>query len=250
MKEIYHSKNNREKMQRYELSVGDARAVIDSRGAFVTELYDGDWQILFKKGEYVNSEGEAKTRGGCHPCFPNFGPADSKYGLPQHGPARDETWEVLPQGDEAIYLHKKINRIDTHVMYELGEKSLSTTLITKNEHYGSQPVAPGFHPYFNVGKLNEVSINGVTYNLDKDADRLKNTDYVDNVKTLQIDDRIINFDTNLTRFAIWSGGEADEEGNRYICVEPTLEGPSFSDGNTPSVLESDETKVFTFKMSW
>lgn len=251
MKEIYHSRNNREKLQKHELLAGDARAVIDSHGAFVTELYDGDWQILFRKGEYVNSERETKIRGGMHPCIPNFGPAAPKYNLPQHGPARNEDWDAYNFGDGAIHFHNNIGRLETSIMYELSENSLATTLMVKNQGYDPEPIAPGFHPYFNVGEQNEIIINGKVYNLDKDAKELADTVYMNDVITLEIGERIIRFENkNLNHFAIWYGGEMDEEGNRYICVEPTAEGQTFEAGNTPSTLPPNEEKTFSFKISW
>lgn len=235
----------------HELTSNGTTAKIDGYGAFVNELVDEESQIFFPKGNYTNESGQAKVRGGCHPCFPNFGPADVKYDLPQHGLAREVNWDEHFVGDDEIHLHKEIDGVATHIFYKIEEKSFSADLVVENRSSEAKPIAPGFHPYFDMGSLCEFTINGQTYDLDKDAEELADTIYIDSVMTLQIGDKIINFENeHLDRFAIWSGGEMDKNGDRYICIEPTAEGASFENGNNPSLIQPGHGKAFRFGITW
>src|SRR5688572_18264108 len=114
-----------------ELWNGSAKAIIDPRGAWLTNLSDDHGDVLFPKRRLKAPDGTIKDRGGCHVCLPNFGPGGSS-GLPQHGFGREMVWTTSEQFDNSVVFSLSSGRdgyenLSSVLRYRLDEGSLSIT---------------------------------------------------------------------------------------------------------------------------
>lgn len=232
-----------------ELWNGFAKAVVDPLGAWLTNLSDDNGDIFYPKRALKTAHGSRKDRGGLFICAPNFGPGGGSE-LPQHGFARTEEWEVIDKTENSVLLKLVPNEGDYQdvsfiASYQLNDHVLIATLDIVNDTNHDVRIAPAFHPYF-ATQEGAVKINGREQDLSElhEAVFEENT----NAQEVKIAGRTIAIEAQeLTTWVKWT----DELGP-YVCVEPSLAGFSFmNDTLAPSeLLKPDETKTFTFMMSW
>lgn len=230
----------------WELYSGNAKAIIESAGGYVTNLSDDRGDILFPKRNITNDAGEEKTRGGCHVCMPNFGP-DGGTGLGQHGYGRTSEWTVV--GNDATSVTLALAGQGTYadvratLRYSLTDTDFTSTLTLRNG--GTEPLAvsPGFHPYFFVGEQ-PAMLDGEQLHQEEYAE----AKFVDgNERRLEANGRMVTITSeNLNRWALWT----DQLG-QYFCVEPTQSGFAFAeDLGRADMLDPDAERVYTYKIAW
>jgi galactose mutarotase-like enzyme len=236
-----------------EIVQGDASFVYDEQGGYICELARSGRNIIFPKTTI-----DDKTRGGCHVCLPNFGPAPEGSGLGQHGFGRDSKWESQVVSDGEVHLvlgpdsvesqSQAYDQMSAEITYHLDETSFSAALAVGNQGQTDLEIAPGFHPYFDLGDQTTFTVDGEELSLDDVAGTL----YRDGVEEAVVNGQVIKFSNhNLNRFAIWSKPSDTADGRHYICIEPTYNGASFvEDGRSPMVLPPGEEKTFGFNIAW
>ncbi len=99
--------------------------------------------------------GISKLRGGMHPCWPNFGPADPKFGLPQHGVLRNREADVSDGNSASFYgpdLLGSAYRVESEVQVAitLQPNGFRYTLMARLTEASATDVFVngGLHPYF------------------------------------------------------------------------------------------------------
>lgn len=191
-------------------------------GGRIESLTDGETPVLYPQVN-ITIEGTEKIRGGSHPCVPNFG-IDTTTGLPPHGFGRDRRWDCVKK--EASYSTLSLNgegdykNLRIFLSYEIGEKSLRQNLVFLNIGDEELLIAPGFHPYFPT-KDAYIKI----YDRVFDKNEMSITAFLDgDILEFETESMKYRYETkNCNRFAIWT--DSDD----YVCVEPTFNGPSFSE---------------------
>jgi galactose mutarotase-like enzyme len=169
-----------------------------------------------------------------HPCSPNFANKENAFGLPQHGPVRDEMWKVTSETDDSITLTCPIE----DGTYPKGLKITQSLRITENRfeiytvhsYTGTVP-APlifGEHCYWDAPlgiegmKLNNEDIHGY-----KDFQKKFHNDGV--VVPLDIQNKVdipgkpsIELEQENMPYAVTWQGEGD---SAYVCLEPVTMNP-------------------------
>ncbi len=222
---------------------------VDSQGAYLTSLVDDFGASIL----YPRTTIDGKNRGGCHVCLPNFGP-DSSRALDQHGFGRTSQWDVVTDEPfvRELYLPRGVGDyqgLQASLRYAIGQDVTQLTMRLNVRNNGETPlrVEPGFHPYFAVPLgVKEVYIDDAVYGLTE----LAGTKYIEgNSHTLGIGPRELELHSEqLTKWAIWT----DLKG-QYVCVEPTLNGPSFSDSSDSEEilpLQAGELRTYDFTIKW
>lgn len=219
-----------------------------------------DLMFLSEKASYQSGKA---IKGGVPICWPWFGPDPEGKGRPAHGFVRNRLWDVIetavaPNGDgkvvlgltdtaetQAIWPHAFLLRLEIIV----GE-TLNLALVTHNS--GDQPltITQGFHTYFNVGDIRQVSVTGLAgksyldkvdggkrktqsgaVTIDSEVDRI----YLDAANDLVIHDpalqRQIHISSQGSQTAVvwnpWAKISAemadlqDDDYLRLLCVETT-----------------------------
>ena len=187
---------------------------------------------IFYPRQLVRREGKLKFRGGMHVCFPNFGTADPKFGLPQHGVLRDRKAEEVtengvifrgtdllgPSYDEACEVRIVIEPARTGFVYVLSARLIKPA---SRDVF----INPGFHPYFRTptGNAQAGAWKGRTYrfyqrkhgpqsaNVGQGADVV-----VPGIGTIQL---MLGGEWNAARskkMYYW------RDSRRYLCVEPVF----------------------------
>jgi D-hexose-6-phosphate mutarotase len=232
-----------------ELWNGSTKAIVDPRGAWLTNLSDESGDVLFPKRLLKNADGEIKQRGGCHVCLPNFGPGGDS-GLPQHGFGRDMVWEISDKTESSVLFELPRGRdgyeaLSAELSYQLGERGLVMTLDLKNKDDKAKlRVAPAFYPYFAVLGDGKVKINGDVQLLDE----LHETVFTSGEsQSLETPSRMLTLTSEqLPTWAHWT----DQLG-AYICVEPTAGGYAFLKGAAnDEILQPGEMKAYALKIEW
>lgn len=229
-----------------ELYNGETKAIISTRGGYVTNLSDSYGDVLFPKRLLRTKDGQEKLRGGSHVCLPNFGPGGDS-GQEQHGYGRTSEWAVESSSADSAILTLAGSGIyeglQARLEYAVSDQELTSTLTLTNE--ASQPlrVSPAFHPYF--AYKGEVEIDGEKILA---LDAFQDAVFVDGAKHIvRTGGRLITLmSDSLSRWAQWT----DQLGS-YICVEPTQSGFAFSeDMSRADELKPGETKVYRFTIGW
>ena len=216
----------------------------ETEGGCIESLTDGVKNILYPRTT-ITIDGKEKKRGGSHPCVPNFG-VDNSYGLPPHGFGRDMKWDVMNKAASYSTLSlegiEEFKNLKMLLSYEIGEHSLRMNLQLKNSGDRVLPIAPGFHPYFPT-KNSYIKVHNREVNANE---QMATTFFDGDVLEFETADMIFNYKTkNCNRFAVWSDSED------YVCVEPTLNGPSFSEiVETPYELKPDEEFEIDAVLEW
>lgn len=232
-----------------ELSYGSIKAIVDLQGAYIESLADNKGDIFFPKMNLKTADGAIKQRGGCHICLPNFGPGGMS-GLKQHGFGREVEWEVADRTDSSVLLILREGIGEYHDMesvltYQLAPNMLMITLELVNHGKSALRAAPAFHPYFAVTNTESVYLDDELQKLDTLAEAKF---FTGDEHTLSLSNRVFTFRTNsLSMWAKWS-----DQPERYICVEPSLDGFSFLKDNPSEdeLLKPNEQKSYTMSITW
>ena len=216
---------------------------VNSYGAYIEKFSKNNKPIFFPK-LILKIKGDLKTRGGMHPCLPNFGKSHIKN-LAQHGFGRNSFWDVENRGENFIDLKLdgkgEYENSIYKIRYQLKDSSLFLYLETINKSKKDLEIAPGFHPYFYIDK--NFKIKG----LDLENIRLEDT-YFLKEKKAYLKSKYFNISIeceNFKEFAVWTDFNGD-----YLCLEPCYNGPSFSkEINNPYILKSGQTFKENIKIS-
>ncbi|HEY5695732.1 MAG TPA: hypothetical protein VIQ80_02765 [Candidatus Saccharimonadales bacterium] len=229
---------------------GNTRAIIDPRGAWLTNLSDDSGDIMFPKRNLVAEDGSTRQRGGCHVCLPNFGPG-GESALPQHGFGRVADWELADKTESSVLLTLRkgegnYSDMESVVAYQLGDNRLVMTLEVVNNGQADVRVAPAFHPYFALHDEQDVTIDGAKESLNT----LEETQFVEGgtTHTLEASGRKLTLTSpELQTWAEWTDRLGD-----YVCVEPTLGGYMFlkNEPTKQEILQPGESKTYSFTVSW
>ncbi len=229
-----------------ELRSGDKKAIVDTKGGYLTNYADEQGDIIYPKRVIAIESGEQKTRGGCHVCVPNFGPGGAS-GLDQHGYGRTSNWNIAESGDNHVTLSLSgqggYNDMPATLRYEIGEYDfvMELTLTNNGEHV--LEVGPAFQPYFATG--DHLVVDGEPFDMaayndmvlsDESPEKLVNT----NGRALVLKSPAMPY------WAQWSDRLAD-----YFCIEPSFGGFTFVEQNhrRTDMLQPGETKVYTFTIA-
>ena len=233
-----------------ELWSGNTKAIIDPRGAWLTNLSDEWGDILYPKRSITAPDGSVKVRGGCHVCVPNFGPGGDS-GLPQHGFGRVMDWEITDKTASSALLTLMrgdvgYEELSSVVTYHLEGQSLVVALEVTNDGMTDLRVAPAFHPYFStVHDPESVTIDGEKRSLDEFVE----TEFATTAsRTLETAQRKITLQSDtLSKWATWTDNVAP-----YLCIEPTLSGYAFLQKvpATDEIVRPGQTRTFEATISW
>jgi galactose mutarotase-like enzyme len=218
------------------------KLVIETKGGRIVNL-DKDGQNILGTFERIDGK-----QGNTHVCVPNFGEEGmEEYGLPFHGPSRNEEWNLIEQTDKKIRINFK---------FEGTEKYLGKLLIEQEfdledgfrqkirvENIGEKdvPVNLAIHNYWNAKngwqglKINESDVSKI----------VKNDDYFE-VKNQNIilfpDGRKMRLDLDgFTSVRLWTGRNDGQYDQSYVCIEPVIGGEGYF-GNERSILKVGEVK--------
>ena len=170
---------------KYELSVGNSRIIVDSFGAKVLAFYQNDKNRLYYDAKDISHSGIPL-------CFPSFGPLNNNelsvdsgtYVMKQHGFARDMEFSLFEKTDNFI-IFELISDEETmlkfpfefsfKVKYSLSDNELLISFAWQNKSDIKSPLSPGVHPYFMVYDREEIVLqtNSLSYNLSDDFSEVK-----------------------------------------------------------------------------
>lgn len=232
-----------------EIWCEDSKAIIDPKGAWLTNLSDTDGDVLFPR-RTLGDNGAKKLRGGSHVCMPNFGPGGSS-GLDQHGFGRMLPWNIIDRTESSLLLSLDSGEGDYVDMaalmtYQLADRALLVTLELTNNSDDELRVAPGFHPYLLASVEGSVIVDDTTYK----TDELGEVVFIEgNEHELVTSAGTFHMRSDeLTQWALWT----DRLG-QYVCLEPTLAGFSFRDSAAPSakeILPPGASCQYGFSLAW
>lgn len=134
----------------------------------VSHFQVGDRRVLYRPEETGNVK-----RWGLPLMIPNFSRLkdgvflEKGTSLPIHGFGRNLPWTVTESSDTALAMQLQSSDV-TRPMYpyefsfiakiEAGEGSLTYTLTMQNRGDEAMPIAPGFHPYFEVAQEDKAGL--------------------------------------------------------------------------------------------
>lgn len=233
-----------------ELRKGSNKAIIDTLGAWLTNLSDESGDVLFPKRVVTLKDGVVKVRGGCHICLPNFGPG-GKSGQLQHGFGREVVWTVEDTGENYALLTLKeapgeYKELSSTLSYILEDSQLEIILDVVNNGPNDLRIAPGFHPYFSL-KANEkvVSISDEDLSL---SDLSEVTFVKADSQILQTSQRRLTLTAeNLPVWGRWT----DTLGS-YVCIEPNLNGFAFLNDSPQKneLISPGAGKKYSLTITW
>ncbi len=228
------------------LHTGTTAATITTSGAYITSLTDKHGDVFYPLQQLTTSDGERKTRGGCHVCLPNFGPGGAS-GLAQHGFGRTSQWQVVEHTSDRVELMLQGSDayagLESRLVYTVAEHQLAMQLTLANVGEEELLVAPAFHPYFAYDGT--LVLDGQPL---ADLTPLADTIFVDGLtRQLATGRRTITLQSEgLPCWAVWT----DELGP-YLCVEPTHSGNSFADSpSRATVLVPGQTARYSVRVGW
>lgn len=208
-----------------ELYSGMTKAIVSTKGGYVTNLANENGDILYPKRSLTAPDGSEKTRGGSHVCLPNFGPGGAS-GLEQHGYGRTSEWRVRTRSDTAVELvlggQGDYASMESSLTYEVHETAFTMRLRLKNTGVSPLAVAPAFHPYWYRGEEVPV-VNGVRHeNLVEFAEAKFLSG---ETMRLQLAGRELLLQSDeMRRWVQWT----DQLGD-YFCLEPSQSGFAFAE---------------------
>ena len=206
------------------LHTGTTTVTITTSGAYITSLADERGDVFYPLQQLTTSDGERKTRGGCHVCLPNFGSGGAS-GLAQHGFGRTSQWQVVEHTSDRVELMLRGNGaytgLESRLVYTVAKHQLAMQLTLVNVGEDELLVAPAFHPYFAYDGVPVLDSQPLA-----DLTPLAETIFVDGLtRQLVTGLRTITLQSEgLPRWAVWTDGLGS-----YLCVEPTHSGNSFAD---------------------
>lgn len=160
------------------------RAEVYLHGAHVTHYQPVHQLPVLWMSEMARFDPPAAIRGGVPVCWPWFGSPDSHKGLPSHGFARNQAWQLIDskQIDEsahAVTLALTPSQDNAALWPYAFQVELTVTLadtltlslVQTNLHAEPVEVAGALHSYFAVGDISQTRIHGL--------DGIDYLDYVD-----------------------------------------------------------------------
>ncbi len=230
-----------------ELYCGATKAIISTKGGYMTNLANDDGDILYPKRTLMAADGSEKTRGGSHVCLPNFGPGGAS-GLDQHGYGRTSEWQVKDRSETAVELvlggQGEYMSMESCLRYEVHHTAVTMALTLKNTGSSPLKVSPAFHPYwFRGGEMPKV--NDTRY---EDLAEFAEAKLISgHTQYLHLAGRhlLMQSDT-LTRWVQWT----DQLGD-YFCLEPSQSGFAFAeDIARADTLEPGAEKTYECTVAW
>ena len=241
-----------------------SEAVISHRGGTVVawKPASATGSVFFQQ-QQIAINGELKTRGGLHLCFPDFGPVPESFGLPQHGPLRNlAAKEICKSGGESVELiflgggmlgalntecevsvevcNAKPNALDYLMWMRLLKPPQKEVWVT-----------PGFHPYFRTPKGSAIVSAPVSRRITADQPKIKSERFpILSSKGVSV----IVPGCGLVKMELlgngWGSGESEvviwRDHPAYLCVEPIVEGRMGSTG----ILLTEEWIVLGVRFSF
>lgn len=223
----------------------NARATIDTVGAWLLDYTHASQPILFPKQTFTLPDGSQKVRGGCHVCLPNFGPGGGS-GLPQHGFGRELEWEVLEQSDDSVVLALS-QGVDAYsdlyceLTYRLDD-GVFMELRASNKGDQALRISPAFHPYFVANNEATVIVDDETFSLDSIHEARFLAGEPSRLRIGPLDIRIAA--KNLSQWVLWT----DQLGD-YVCLEPSLAGFEFLELETQAMLEPGKNAAWSMMIA-
>lgn len=212
---------------------------LSSIGGVVTDWREQNKYIFFPRTR-LTINGEKKLRGGMHPCFPNFGTVDEKYGLPQHGPLRDLGGEIKRTKNQWTNSCRFVDRRDMLGNFQQPcTVRISTARIPRGFFYRlevelsssatqSVPISAGLHPYFATPKGVATVISDTGYSVEGLLNKAK---VVTLTPIVHIDIPGVGAVEMIVEGALCRGAEVRgtsaqlvlwRDSTAYLCVEPVL----------------------------
>ncbi|TPX55705.1 glucose-6-phosphate 1-epimerase [Powellomyces hirtus] len=153
------------------LTIGTSTAEIYLFGATLTSWKTDGVERIFVS-ETAHLDGSKAIRGGIPLVFPHFGTvATSK--LPQHGFARNSSWECVKKTESTAEFHLKPDGVPTklrelwphdfHLIYTvtLAANTLKTSLTINNPSQEAWDFTTLLHTYFAVKDISRVKVAGL-----------------------------------------------------------------------------------------
>jgi galactose mutarotase-like enzyme len=196
--------------------------------------------------------------GNTHLCCPNFANEGvEKYGLPFHGPSRNDEWKVSEQSENSLTIFYEMKKIGSYPgllrleqKYKL-EECFKQTILIKNLTEDKIPVNLGIHNYFECKfGWQGIKMNGIDL-----SEIVKASGYVklNNVNKIEIPGKKnINWKQTGFKYAkLWTGFK-EENGKKvfdkdYVCIEPVRNKEGFLDTEESKI---DSNKVLKFEQSF
>ena len=233
-------KNN---IMKIKLKDKNLEMTVNSYGAYI-EKFTKDKKPIFFPKLLIKIKDQLKTRGGMHPCLPNFGKSEIKN-LAQHGFGRVSFWDIEEKSENSIKFKLEgkgeYENSIYYIRYKIEDSTLKIDLKIENKSDKDLPIGPGFHPYFYVDK--DFKIKG----LDLEKIDLENT-YFLKEKKASLESKYFNImieNENFKEFAIWTDFMGE-----YLCLEPCFNGPSFTKKlNNPYILKRGQDFEEKIKIS-
>ncbi|MDO5511775.1 D-hexose-6-phosphate mutarotase [Corynebacterium sp.] len=198
------------------------RMQLSPAGAHVTST-ETDLGELF----YLSSTTGFPIRGGIPVIAPSF--AELMEGRPRHGFARTADWRVTTDG---MGFNAQLVNDGLHLTLSVREQAdgMRIELHMRNESTDTRRVQMGFHPYFLVSDVREISVEGLgePVLIDAPVDRI----FAENGEVRIVDkQRVITVTPEGSdATVVWNPGEADMpdvgpgEWSQFVCVEPAILG--------------------------
>ena len=221
----------------------------------VSHFQVGPWPVLYRAEETHNVK-----RWGLPLMIPNFGRLQNDLfvekgtTLPTHGFGRALPWPVIDHSADSITLQLESSEAtQTSYPYEfsftatiaVSTETLLYTLTMENRGTETMPIAPGFHPYFNVAQQEKSTllVDGLD---DFDAKRIfwdtqpPDTHYpfphrvtieIPQYGILTISEQAVDGKYTLADMQVWSEPASAADHN-FVCFEPIV---TYADGlNRPA----------------
>jgi len=245
---------------------GTTQVFVKPKEGGIVSRFRVDNVDIFFPNQYFQTEDDIKRRGGNPFLFPNAGPLPKGNkelpNLKQHGFARNKAWTVkdispgrdfivlgLTSDDETKALYPYDFEVELRISVDEGR--LRYDLQVTNNSDEPMPIAPGFHPYFQVPieKREEVKTNIPGFN-PAEFDWNSSPDFPRQAFVLlQVPDSgevSIKSSEEFQKLVVWS-----EPDRPYLCVEPrTREDGAILDPEERIEIQTGETANFWIEIGF
>lgn len=234
-------------MKTIQLNFQNWELVVDLDGGRIVGLKNNGVLIL---GSFERIDGK---KGNTHICVPNF--ADNgveKYGLPFHGPFRNDTWNLLQQTENTIDMECEIDSLNVHQILSLDSEYFTQKIIMENKSNEQKPINAAIHNYWS----SDLGWEGVTLNNFNLSQGIKESIFIDlnPINELNISGKsLIKWQlTGLSYAKLWTGfleeGKNKIFDNNYFCIEPIIQKNETFFGSPDSMLPSKKIKEIEQKI--
>jgi len=203
-----------------------------------------------------------------HFCVPMLGPdtrtiPERAAKLPQHGPARNETWQIINHDPQSGLITVKYelkhpsypSGLVVVVDHRLKDGQYLNKTIIENQGAEEMPIVPGWHLYWNAHYVkgnyahkgyDGLSLNGknISGKINPDSSFIdlseKNTVSLPGMYEMEL------IQTGFPQAVLWAG--SDSQGGQdqdYFCLEP-IAGDLKTFGKPKSMLSPGKQKELTF----